>query len=153
MNPLLLALILSILPISELRGGMIYAFINGIDPYVAFLACTFANILIIFPVFFFLDFFHEKFMKISLYRKSFDYYIKRIRKKVDKFEKSFGIYGFFALFAFVAIPLPATGAWTGILVAWLLGLDRKKSIIAIVLGVLTAGIIVLLGLLGIAKII
>ena len=43
---------------------------------------------------------------------------------------------------FVAIPLPITGAWTGTIGAWVLGLDRKRSILFIILGVLTAGIIV-----------
>ena len=43
---------------------------------------------------------------------------------------------------FVAIPLPITGAWTGTIGAWVLGLDRKKSILFILLGVLISGIIV-----------
>jgi len=53
------------------------------------------------------------------------------------------------LFIFVAIPLPLTGAYTGTFISWVLGLDRKKSILAISLGVLTAGIIIYFSTLGI----
>lgn len=146
---LLWAVLLSVLPVSELRGGILYAVLSGINPFAAFFVCVLANIIIIFFIFFFLDFLHESFLKIEVYRKIFDFYIKSLRKKVDKFERQFSAYGFLALTIFVAIPLPATGAWTGSIIAWLLGLERKKSIFAIALGVLIAGVIVLLASLGI----
>ena len=53
-----------------------------------------------------------------------------------------GKYGLLGLMLFVAIPLPITGAWTGTIGAWVMGLDRKKSILFILLGVLVAGIVV-----------
>ena len=53
-----------------------------------------------------------------------------------------------ALVLFVAVPLPGTGAWTGCLLSWLLDLDRKKSILAISIGVLIAGLFILFGTLG-----
>jgi len=74
--------------------------------------------------------------------------MKRFQKKVDKFEKRYESIGFLALVLFVGIPLPGTGAWTGCLVSWILGLNRKKSIFAISLGVLIAGVLILLGTLG-----
>jgi uncharacterized membrane protein len=146
---LLWAVLLSILPVSELRGGIIYAVLLGVNPFIAFFICTLANILVIFFIFFFLDFLHKKFLKIGIYKRFFNFYLRKTRKKVDKFEKNYSTYGFLALTIFVAIPLPATGAWTGVLIAWLLGLDRKKSILAIALGVLIAGILLLLAGLGI----
>ncbi|MCX6748646.1 MAG: small multi-drug export protein [Candidatus Pacearchaeota archaeon] len=149
MNPVIWSIILSILPISELRGGMIYAILSGVSPLKAFLICTIANILAIFFVFFFLDFLHSSFMKIKAYRNFFDFYLEKIRKKVNVFEKHYSSSGFIALFIFVAIPLPGTGGWTGALIAWLLGLDRRKSLLAIVLGILAAGLILLLASLGI----
>jgi uncharacterized membrane protein len=57
--------------------------------------------------------------------------------------------GYIALMIFVAIPLPGTGAWTGTLIAWTLGLNRLKSFIAIAVGVLIAGLLVLLLSLGV----
>lgn len=152
---LILTLILSILPVSELRGGMVFAITSGlisqISIYLISITITLANILIIFFIFFFLDFLHEKFMKIKIYRKSFDFYLEKTRKKIKKLKESMKTYGFLALVIFVAIPLPATGAWTGCIIAWILGLDRKKSILSIALGVLIAGIIVLLAGLGIIR--
>lgn len=149
---LIWTLILSILPISELRGGMIYAVASGltneISIYLISLMSTLANIIIIFFVFFFLDFLHSRFMKIKIYRKGFDFYLEKTRNKVKKMKENMKIYGFLALTLFVAVPLPATGAWTGCIIAWLLGLNRKKSIFSIILGVIIAGIILLLAGLG-----
>ncbi len=141
--------LLSFLPVSELRGGMIYAVINGISPLNAFFIGVIVNILAIFFVFFFLDFLHKGFLKLNLYKKFFDFYIDKNREKIKKLKSQYAVYGFLALTVFVAIPLPATGAWTGCFIAWLLGLDRKESILAITLGVLIAGIIVLLASLGV----
>ena len=58
------------------------------------------------------------------------------------------VWGYLALTLFVAVPVPGTGAWTGTLVAWVLGLDRWKSIGAISLGVVIAGLIILFTSLG-----
>jgi len=136
-------ILLSISPISELRGGIPYAILSGINPWTAFVICVLANMIIVFFIFFFLDYLHKSFMKVSVYRKVFGFFLERTRKKVDEIEKKMSVYGFLALTLFVAVPLPVTGAWTGSFIAWILGLDRKKSILAISLGVLIAGIIVL----------
>lgn len=155
MNQLILAIILSILPISELRGGMpvaiSYALKNSIQIFPIFLLIVFSNILAVFVVFFFLDFLNDKLLKIRVYKKFFDFYLERIRKKANKLNKKISTAGYIALALFVAIPLPATGAWTGAFIAWFLGLERKKSILAIALGVLIAGLIVLFATLGIIK--
>ena len=92
-------------------------------------------------------------MKIKIYEKLFNIYLNKTRKKIDKFEKTYSTYGFLALTIFVAIPLPATGAWTGCLIAWLLGLERKRSILAISLGVFIAGLLVLLASFGFIELI
>jgi uncharacterized membrane protein len=146
------ALILTVMPITELRVGLplalIYALENNIPIYLIFPLIILLNILVIFFIFYFLDNLHATFMRIKLYRKIFNSYMKRFQKKVDKFEKKYESIGFLALILFVGIPLPGTGAWTGCLVSWILGLDRKKSIFAISLGVLIAGVLILLGTLG-----
>ena len=147
MKELVLAIILSILPISELRGGLPvainYALKNNISIWPIFLLILFFNVIVIFFIFFFLDYLHKHFMKLALYRRVFGYFLMRARKKADKVEAQIGLLGFLALTVFVAVPLPLTGAWTGCLIAWILGLDRKKSILSISLGVLIAGLIVL----------
>jgi uncharacterized membrane protein len=147
------AIILSILPISELRGGLplavIYANQHNIPVLLIFSLIVIVNIFAIFIAFFFLDKLHHLFLKIKIYRKFFDRHMERFQRKVDKVEKRYSSVGFLALTLFVAIPLPATGAWSGVLISWLLDLDRRKSVLAIALGVLIAGALVLFGTLGI----
>jgi uncharacterized membrane protein len=154
MNPLWLTILLSISPISELRGGIPYALSQGFSIWKAFSICVLANILIVLFIMLFLTFFHNLFLKIRWYEKSFGLILRRIEKKSKKIEKSMKNWGYLALFLFVAIPLPITGAWTGTLISWFLGLDKIKSFFAIALGVILAGIIVSLvsmGIIGIFK--
>ena len=79
-------------------------------------------------------------------------YLDKIRIKSRGVEKKINTIGFLALMVFVAIPIPGTGAWTGTLISWVLGLNRLKSIIYISLGVLMAGLIILLASMGIFNI-
>ena len=149
---LIYAVILSILPITELRAGLplaiIYANDNNIPIILVFLLIVLINILAIFLAFFFLDKIHRILLKLKFYKKIFDFYLNKIQRKVDKFEKKYSLLGSLALTLFVAVPLPATGAWSGVLISWILDLDRRKSILAISLGVIIAGILVLLGTFG-----
>ena len=152
---ILYAIALTFLPISELRIGLpvaiSYAIEENIPIFLVFCLIVLLNIILIFFVFWFLDNLHFVFLKFKFYRKSFEIFLKRFQKKVDKFEKRHETLGFVALTLFVAVPLPGTGAWTGCLLAWLLGLDKKKSIFSIAVGVLIAGILILLGTLGFIK--
>ncbi|MEM2089532.1 MAG: small multi-drug export protein [Candidatus Pacearchaeota archaeon] len=147
MNVLLASLLLSFAPISELRAAIPLAIASKINPLVAFSLCVAINMLVAPFVFFALD-------KISLFifKKSLRDHgiIKRIKK--ENLKKNINRYGFVALTVFVAIPLPITGAWTGSIIAWLLGLDAKKSILAISIGVLIAGIAVTFTSLGFLEI-
>ncbi len=149
---LIYAILLTLMPVTELRVGLpmaiTYAIENEIPIILIFSTVVLLNILIIFFIFYFLDNLHEVFMNVRIYKKLFEAYLKRFQKRVDKFEKKYETSGFLALMLFVAIPLPGTGAWSGCLVSWLLGLERKKSILAIATGIIIAGILVLFGTLG-----
>ena len=89
-------------------------------------------------------------MKVPVGKKFFDWLFARTRRKTADIEK----YEFWGLAIFVAIPLPATGAWTGAMAGWLLGLDFFRSLLSIFLGVLVAGVVMtalaLLGWIGAA---
>lgn len=153
MKGLFFAIILTLFPFVELRGGLplalIYAENNGIPSFLIFLLILFLNLLLIFFIFFFLDKLHNLFMGWNFYKKMFNKSIKKLQKKTFKFEERHKKSGFLALVLLVAIPLPLTGAYSGSLIAWLLNLDRKKSIYAISLGVIIAGIIIYLATLGV----
>ena len=77
--------------------------------------------------------------------------MERVDRKSKSIAEKTGIWTYVALGLFVGVPIPLTGAWTGTLIAWFLDLDRKKSIIAITLGVLMAGFIILALSLGFFK--
>jgi uncharacterized membrane protein len=139
-------LLFSISPITELRFGIPYGISKGLDPWFTFSMAVVANALIFFPVFFALRFFYNKALsRIPLFNKYLDSLRKRGKPKVDK-------YGFWGLALFVAIPLPFTGAYTGTILAWLMGIDWKKAFPAVGIGVVIAGIIVLLGTLGVIEV-
>jgi len=151
------AIILSMLPISELRGGLplaiVYANEHNISIALIFSLIVLANILVVVLLFYFLDNIHTVFLRINFYKKFFEKHVSKLQTRLDKFEKKYTAMGFLALTLLVALPLPIIGgAWTGVLIAWLLDLDRKKSMLAISLGVLIAGILVLVGTLGFLKI-
>jgi uncharacterized membrane protein len=108
-----------------------------------FFIAIIANALIFFPVFFVLRLFYDKVLyRIPLFNKYLDNLRKRGKPKVEK-------YGFWGLFLFVAVPLPLTGAYTGTILAWLLNMDWKRAFPAVGLGVVVAGVVVLLITLGI----
>ncbi|MEM4703167.1 MAG: small multi-drug export protein [Candidatus Pacearchaeota archaeon] len=144
MDILLLSILLSLAPISELRGAIPLAITSGTNPLVAFLVCVASNLLVAPFVFFLLDKIY-----FLIFRKTLKEHgiIQKLKKK--SLEKNFNRYGFFALTIFVAIPFPLTGAWSGSLIAWVLGFDEKKAIAAVSIGVVIAGVIVTLISLGI----
>ena len=136
-------LLITVSPISELRGGIPLGISLGLDPWFTFFIAIIANALIFFPVFFALRLFYDKLLfRIPLFNKYLDNLRKRGKPKVEK-------YGFWGLTLFVAIPLPITGAYTGTILAWLLGMDWRKAFPAVGLGVIVAGVVVLLITLGV----
>ena len=134
-------IILSLLPISELRGSIPLVILEGSNYWVFFvLVAILANIAIVPFTFFFLDNIHLFMTRFESYNFIFNKAVIRTQKKV---EKHIGTkWEFFALYLLVAIPLPFTGAYTGSLAAWLFKLPRKKAIKYLILGIITAGIVV-----------
>ena len=122
----LIIFIISMIPILELRGGILAAgpaFLNILIP-IPFI------LLLIRPIF-------EWLRKTRLFRPLVEKLEKKAMSKSDQISR----YEFWGLVLFVGIPLPGTGAWTGALVASLLGIDWKKAFGAIVVGVCMASVI------------
>jgi uncharacterized membrane protein len=137
---LLVSLLLSLVPVSELRGGIPYGFFNGLSlSYVAPL-CIATNALVAPICYTFLATFHRIFhAHWHWYASFFDRFVlkarARVAPKVDK-------YGYLGILLFVAVPLPVTGAWTGTLGSWILGLDKRKTMMAVFGGVIVSGLVV-----------
>lgn len=134
----LIVFIISLMPILELRGGLIAAALLGLDIVPAFIICLIGNILPLPFILLFITKIFEWMRKWPKLKKLVDKIEKKAMSKKDKIEKA----EFLGLLLFVGIPLPGTGGWTGTLIAALLNMDKKKAIIAILLGVLLASVIV-----------
>ena len=153
-----IVLLISMVPLIELRGAIPVAvgMDLGLPEWLVLIVAIIGNIIPV-PIIYF---FARKFLKWGSDRKwkplkqFCDFCLKKGKKAGDKLLKKTGDYGaYFALFLFVAIPIPGTGAWTGTLAASILNLDFKKTIIAIISGVLVAGLIMLAISLGLFKVI
>lgn len=147
----LIIFLVSMLPVLELRGGMIAAKLLGVELLKAFVICYIGNIL---PIPFILLFIR----KIFKFLKKFKSTGKLVEKlEVRSMRKSEKVVKWrnWGLLTFVAIPLPGTGGWTGALIAALLDMRIRISFPIIALGVLIANLIMsifsygLLGALGI----
>ncbi len=140
----LIAFLVSLLPILELRGGLIAANLLGVKLIPAFIICFIGNML---PIPFILLFI-EKIFDWLRDKKGLGAVVRYCEKKADKNKDKIDKYGLWGLLILVAIPLPGTGAWTGALVAALMRLDIKKSLPVIAAGVVIAGVIVALIMYG-----
>ena len=143
----LIVFIISMLPILELRGGLIAASLLNLNIVSSFIICFIGNIL---PVPFILWFITPIFDKLKKTKK-LSKFVNRLENKAMSKKDQIEKYQYWGLMLFVGIPLPGTGAWTGCLIAALLGMDKKKSFLFTTLGVLMAGIIMLIlsfGVLG-----
>ena len=152
----LIVLFISMVPLIELRGAIPVAV--GMDlglPEWAVLITAIIGNLIPVPLIYL---FARKFLEWGSKKKwkplkqFCNFCLKKGQKGGEKLLKKAGNGGtYFALFLFVAIPVPGTGAWTGTLAASILNLDFKKTVVAISAGVLVAGLIMLLVSLGLFK--
>ena len=122
--------IISMIPILELRGGLLAASLLKISAAKALPICIVGNII---PIPFILLFIRQifKWMKKT---KTFRGLITKLENRAMGKSDQIKRYEFLGLLLFVGIPLPGTGAWTGALIASLLEVDIKKSSIAILCG-------------------
>lgn len=142
----LIIFIISMLPILELRGGILAAGMLNVDMVRAFFICFVGTLV---PIPFILLFIRQIFAWLRNTR--FAKFVQRLEKKAEQKSHSVEKYKTLGLFMFVAIPLPGTGAWTGALIAALLGMRFRDSMLSIIAGTLTADIIMCVisyGLLG-----
>ena len=137
----ILVFVISLLPILELRGGLIAASLLKVEPLLGYVLSIIGNVL---PVPFILFFIKSIInwmgkSKIKIFKK----FVRFLEKKVEKNKPTIEKYGDLGLILFFGIPLPGTGAWTVCLIAALLDMDRKKSFACVLCGILMASIIMM----------
>lgn len=126
------------LPIAELRGAIPLALSFGMTLKKAFFLAVLGNILPVIPALFLLDPVSNRLRRTRVFARFFDWFFERTKKKADVIQK----YEALGLAIFVAIPLPMTGAWSGVVAASLFKIRFRYAFIAITAGVITAGAIV-----------
>ena len=137
----ILVFIISLMPILELRGGLLAAALLGLDPIPSYIISIIGNIL---PVPFILLLINKvlnwmRNSKIEFFKKIANWLDEKVEKHKGQIEK----FGYIGVILFVGIPLPGTGAWTGSLIASVLEMDRKKTFLAVLAGVFMASIIMM----------
>lgn len=143
----LVIFIISMIPILELRGGLLVASLLKVSILKAIPLCIIGNIIPIPFILLFIKKIFKWLKNFKLFRGIIEKLENRAMSKSDSIKKG----EFWGLALFVGIPLPGTGAWTGSLIAALLDIDIKKAVLAELLGVAIATVImsfVSYGLLG-----
>lgn len=154
---ILIVLGISMVPLIELRGAIPVAIGMelGLPEWLVLIVAIIGNIL---PVPFIYLFARKVLewgsgLKWKPFKKFCSFCLKKGEKAGEKLLKKAKSGVYLALFAFVAVPLPGTGAWTGTLAASILNLDFKKATLAVTAGVITAGLIMLAISLGLFNVI
>jgi len=131
-------------PVAELRGGLPLAISYGFSPAAAFFIAVIGNLLPVLPLLLGLGWGERQLRRFTPLERPLDWVFTRTRRKGRLISR----YGAIGLIILVAIPLPATGAWTGAIAAFLFGIPPRRAFPLIVVGVLIAGVVVLLASLG-----
>ena len=139
MNDWLLLVLLAIAPISELRGSIPYGILKGLPLIPVVAVSIIINALTGIAVYFFLDRIVKFFFSFGIFKRYYEKIVERSQRKIKEVVDK---YGWIGVAIFIGVPLPFTGAWTGALGSYLIGLDKKKSVMAIIIGVLIAAVIV-----------
>jgi len=132
-------MLLSMVPVLELRGAIPIGVANGLNIWVAIGVSIVGNLL---PVPFIILFIRKIFAWLRKLSRRLDGLIAKLEQRAARKSDVVLRYAFWGLVVLVAIPLPGTGAWTGALVAAMLNMRLKRAFPAIALGVLIAGIVV-----------
>lgn len=139
---------ISMVPLLELRGAIPMAVVMNLPLLPSYIVCILGNMLPVPIIFFFARKVLEWGADKPVIGKFFTFCLEKGHKGGQKLQAKAGRGLFVALLLFVGIPLPGTGAWTGTLAASLLDMDFKSSVIAVMLGVVLAGIIMGLASMG-----
>ena len=139
LNKEIAVVVLAALPISELRGAIPLGIAMGFSPLKTYILAVVGNLIPTLPLLFLLQPVSDRLRKFRIFAKFFDWLFERTKRKASLIEKFEAL----GLILFVAIPLPITGAWTGCVAATLFKIRFRYAFLAIVAGVLIAGLIVL----------
>lgn len=145
----LLTLLVSMVPVVELRGGIPFGVVAGLPVWAAWLAAVIGNII---PAPFIIVYIRRILQWMRRRLPRLNSVVDKLEQKAHLKGQTVSKYKYLGLAIFVAIPLPGTGAWTGALAAAFLDMPLRRAVPSIVVGVLVAGIAISILTFGIASI-
>ena len=143
-------ILVSMIPVVELRGGIPFGVAAGLSVPAAYLAAVIGNLL---PVPFIIVYIRRIFQWLRTHFPRLDSMVNALERKAHLKGRIVTRFKYLGLALFVAIPLPGTGAWTGALAAAFLDMPLRRAVPAITLGVLAAGVLISILTFGIVNII
>ena len=138
LGELFFTMLVSMVPIIELRGGVPFGTALGLAREAALVAAIIGNML---PIPFIIVYIRRIFLWMRRKSPKLNTLVDKLEKKAHLKGQKVTKYKYIGLWLFVAIPLPGTGAWTGALAAAFLNMPLRKALPSIFLGVVTAGLI------------
>ncbi len=135
--------LISMVPLIELRGAIPVSQALGLPLLPSYIICILGNMIPVPFIYLFARKFLEWGQDKKFIGKICSFFLVKGGKAGKKMQEKAGHGLFVALFLFVGIPLPGTGAWTGTLAASLLDMNFKETVLAVLAGVLLAGIIMM----------
>lgn len=145
----ILVFFISMVPLIELRGAIPFAQGFGLPIVPSYIVAVIGNMIPVPIIYLFARKVLEWGADKPVIGKFFSWCLEKGQKGGRKLQEKAGKGLFIALLLFVGIPLPGTGAWTGTLAASILDMDFKSSVLAVMLGVLLAGVIMMVGSIGV----
>ncbi len=143
-------ILVSMIPVVELRGGIPFGVAAGLSVPAAYLAAVIGNLL---PVPFIIVYIRRIFQWLRQNLPRLDRVVDALERKAHLKGRTVSKYKYLGLAIFVAIPLPGTGAWTGALAAAFLDMPLRRALPAVTLGVLVAGILISVLTFGVVSIV
>jgi len=128
--------LVSMIPVVELRGGIPFGVAAGLPVWAAYLAAVIGNLI---PVPFIIVYIRRIFQWLRRRFPKLNHVVDRLEAKAHLKGERVSKYKYLGLAVFVAVPLPGTGAWTGSLAAAFLDMPLRRAIPSVVAGVLVAG--------------
>ena len=141
LGEMVFTLLVSMIPVVELRGGIPFGTALGLPPWAALCAAVVGNLI---PVPFIIVYIRRIFLWLRRRFPKLNRLVDQLERKAHLKGRKVSKYKYLGLFVFVAIPLPGTGAWTGALAAAFLDMPLRRALPSIFLGVVTAGLIMTL---------
>ena len=136
---LLIAMLWSLSPFGEAKVGIPYGLLNDVNPYLVFIFCFLANLLVFPMMMFFLEKINRYFTRWRSYKKSAIFVARRAKKGSGKNVQRFGFLG---LMLFVMLPIPGNGVYAGSIATYLFKMDKKKAFWANAIGIFFSSLIV-----------